>query len=116
MSSKKINFSDGEYTIIKLQKEDLTDSKLSISFDSENNKISGNTGCNNYFGSYIKTDNSLTFSKIGQTKKYCADKEVNRKEKLLISTLSQVQKINKSNEIILIGANEEVLMILQLFK
>ena len=40
---------------------------------SEDNQISGNAGCNSYFGSYELVDGSFTVSAIGSTKK-CVQK------------------------------------------
>ena len=41
-------------------------------FDNEG-KISGNAGCNNFFGTYQTAGNTLTFSEIGSTKTFCGD-------------------------------------------
>lgn len=36
-------------------------------------KLSGNAGCNNYFGNYEVDGNKLTISQIGSTKMFCGD-------------------------------------------
>ncbi|MDO9084845.1 MAG: META domain-containing protein [Anaerolineaceae bacterium] len=41
-------------------------------FDNQG-KISGNAGCNNYFGTYQVEGNTLTFQEIGSTKMFCGD-------------------------------------------
>jgi heat shock protein HslJ len=43
-----------------------------LMFDNEG-KISGNAGCNNYFGTYRADGNSLTFSEISFTEMFCGD-------------------------------------------
>lgn len=37
----------------------------------DSGKVKGFGGCNNYFGSYSKQDNSIHFSGIGSTKMFC---------------------------------------------
>lgn len=45
-----------------------------IQFDSEKNKVYGNTGCNNFFGTYeLGPDDSIIFSGIGATKMFCME-------------------------------------------
>lgn len=44
----------------------------SLVFDNQG-KISGNAGCNNYFGSYQVEGNTLTFNEVGSTKMFCGD-------------------------------------------
>ena len=34
-------------------------------------KVSGSSGCNNYFGTYTQTADQLTFSPLGATRKMC---------------------------------------------
>jgi heat shock protein HslJ len=55
-----------------------TNAQPTIIFNSDGT-LSGNTGCNNYFGSYTLTGEttkfgkSISISNIGSTKMYCAD-------------------------------------------
>jgi len=37
----------------------------------EDGKVNGNAGCNNFFGEYTITDNSITFGMMGSTKMMC---------------------------------------------
>ncbi len=48
-------------------------SSITLSFDGSTAKISGKGVCNNYFGGYTKTDETLIFSSIGSTKMMCDD-------------------------------------------
>ncbi len=59
-----------------------------IEFKSENQRISGFAGCNNFFGKYQVTDKGIiSFSEIGATKKYCAERM--ETEKIFFNILSK---------------------------
>jgi heat shock protein HslJ len=45
-------------------------SKITLKF-SDDNKFSGNSTCNSYFGSFKSTESAVTFSNIGSTKMMC---------------------------------------------
>jgi heat shock protein HslJ len=47
--------------------------EITLQFDSENGKINGYGGCNNYFGNYIKDSGKLNISGLGSTKMSCTD-------------------------------------------
>ncbi|MFZ4863763.1 META domain-containing protein [Sphingobacterium sp. Mn56C] len=68
---------EGNWTLDYLNAVDLELKKNfpgkmpTLNFHMDNRKITGNTGCNNYFG-HVKTDeNFISFENIGATKKYC---------------------------------------------
>ncbi len=92
--------------------EDVSTSNMTISFDAETKQISGNAGCNSYFGGYTLTDRDITFSKIGATKKYCPDKEVGRKEKVLLNAFSEITQMSQStsDEIIFKNNNDQIVI------
>lgn len=50
----------------------MRDSNAGISFDDSKNGVSGNAGCNRFFGSYTVRGTSIKFSKIGTTKMFCS--------------------------------------------
>ncbi|MEZ4644366.1 MAG: META domain-containing protein [Chloroflexota bacterium] len=52
-------------------------------------KLSGYTGCNDYFGSYTVDGSAVTFSAIGQTRRAC-DEEHGQREMELMAALAQV--------------------------
>ena len=66
----------GSYVILSLRGEVLHTidaKKVLISFNSSDNTITGNTGCNSYFGNYHATQYELSFSDIGQTEMACEE-------------------------------------------
>ena len=71
------------------------DAVVSTAIDSEitmqltDGKISGSTGCNNFFGSYTVDGETLTLSALGQTRRAC-DEEHGKREQALTAALEQV--------------------------
>lgn len=59
--------SDGTVSSSSIQAAQQT-----LVFDNQG-MISGNAGCNNYFGTYQVEGNTLTFNEIGSTKMFCGD-------------------------------------------
>ena len=81
-----------------------------ISFQKEEARFCGNTGCNNFFGDFEVNENTdaITLSNVGSTKKLCADMTV---EDAIFSAFAQVASVNyDNNKMQLKDANENVLM------
>lgn len=58
----------------------------------DDNKISGNGGCNNYFGSYNLYTNGIAIGNIGATKKLCSE-EIMEQEMIYLNILGKAQSI-----------------------
>jgi heat shock protein HslJ len=66
-----INIYSGNYEIKSLNNQKL-ERKLFFTIDSNENKISGKTDCNTYFGDYVVTNNNkIEIELLGVTKMYC---------------------------------------------
>ena len=76
-----INVYSGNYEIKSLNNQQL-ERKLFFTIDSNENKISGKTDCNNYFGNYIVTNNKIEIEPLGVTKMYCEDDVMKVESKL----------------------------------
>lgn len=74
---------NGIYAIKTLNQEDVSAFKLNIAFDDNTNKVSGFSGCNQFFGSYTLNENALKFSALGTTRMLCSDDKNNIENKLL---------------------------------
>ncbi len=62
-----------KWTLAKYLKNDKlikNTSKAFIQF-TKDARINGNSSCNNFFGSYTQSENTITFSQVGMTKMYC---------------------------------------------
>lgn len=63
--------------------------RASIKFDIAEKKVSGNTGCNNFFGTYSVTGNDqIQFGAMGSTRMACLDEETNKTEQKMLSLLN----------------------------
>ncbi|WP_316633881.1 META domain-containing protein [uncultured Flavobacterium sp.] len=60
-----------------------------IKFDRNGNKVNGNSGCNNFFGTYsVSNNNHIQFGNLGSTERACLDKEVTKTEQKMLSYLT----------------------------
>ncbi|MCD0472274.1 META domain-containing protein [Flavobacterium sp. JAS] len=60
-----------------------------IKFDRKGNKVNGNSGCNNFFGTYSVSNNDhIKFGGMASTRRACLDKEANKTEQKILSYLS----------------------------
>lgn len=106
----------GKYNINSLNTISLSNNLLIIDFDTAKKQISGYSGCNTFTGDYIKDENTLHFSEIASTKKFCPD--AIKTEKEVLSTLSIIQKVRFQNKqiLLLLGENDNILMTLEKLK
>lgn len=87
-----------------------------ISFQTQESRFYGTTGCNSFFGEFNTTDNKneITISNVGSTKKLCSDMTV---EDAIFSALGQVASVDYNNEIMqLKDASGNVIMTLSAVK
>jgi len=62
--------------------------KAFIQFDANEGKVSGNSSCNRFFGTYTANGNSVTFSNLGSTRMACLSDEDNKTEQKMLNYLS----------------------------
>lgn len=60
----------------------------SIKFDRKGNRVSGNSGCNNFSGTYTAKNDRIQFGGMASTRRACMDKEANKTEQKMLSLLS----------------------------
>jgi len=80
------------------------DVQTTLSFN-EDNQISGNAGCNQYFGTYEMSEGSFTVSGIGSTKKMCPE-NVMTQEDNFIFTLEGANSLKMFGENLVIYSDE----------
>ncbi len=73
-----------------------TEEQAFISFQKEEARFYGNTGCNSFFGEFNVTEenDNITLSNIGSTKKMCDDMTV---EDAIFSAFSQTASVSYNN-------------------
>ncbi|HEY5687085.1 MAG TPA: META domain-containing protein [Yeosuana sp.] len=105
-SKKTLSFSQGDietklelngtYVIKSIQDKDVSVYNLEVNFNAEEQKISGFSGCNRFFGNYTFSDNNITFGTLGSTKMFCEEK-ANTIESDLFETLSKIDHLNSND-------------------
>ena len=91
-----INIYSGNYEIKSLNNQKL-ERKLFFTIDSNENKISGKTDCNTYFGDYVVTNNNkIEIELLGVTKMYC-ENNVMKVESELFKAYSNTIAFNFDN-------------------
>ena len=75
-----LNSIQGTWTVSEIKditKEELSNYKKTPFLKIEEEKVSGNNGCNNYFSSIVNIDkNTLEFSQFGETKMMCPNMKI----------------------------------------
>lgn len=64
------------WKLVELNGKPVEKTEAFLILDKENNKVSGNLGCNTFSGSYdLKTGNRIRFSQVASTLKMCLNME-----------------------------------------
>lgn len=78
---------------------DANGQEIYFILDSKTNRISGNSGCNIFTGTYaLNDDNQISFSKLGATKMMCPDAKIN--ESLILSVFENANHYSITNGIL----------------
>jgi heat shock protein HslJ len=113
VEKKMINVYSGNYEIKSLNNQQL-ERKIFFTIDSNENKISGKTDCNTYFGNYIVTNNKIEIEPLGVTKMYCED-DVMKVESELFKAFRSTITFNFDNNM-LTFYNKEGNLIIRAYK
>lgn len=71
---------------------------VSIKFDTATNKISGNSGCNSFFGTYAADGDFVSFSKMGTTRMVCSDDEIAKTEQKILFLFSHKLRFDVADQ------------------
>jgi heat shock protein HslJ len=77
-------------------------------FQRQDRKVSGYSGCNEFFGSYNLKGDSLTFSPLGMTRRFCAG-TAGDVEQAFLSILSKVRGWRVERKMLLLMDGDQVL-------
>lgn len=105
-SNKTLN--TGIWEIVEIGDINKIDVGTTININMEEQRISGNAGCNNFFGSFNITDNSIEFSQLGATRKLCSDMAT---ENLFFANIEKVKYFKLQNETLHLQSENEVTLI-----
>ena len=87
--------------------EGFPEKKPTLTLEAITKKLTGNTGCNQMFGSFSTNQNKISFSGIGSTKMYCAGV----KESEYLTTINKVKsyKIENAQLVFMDASGKELL-------
>ena len=110
LEKEKTELTGKNWKLIMLNEKPVkSDAKLPFMFlSNEENRVSGNTGCNNFFGTYeLSGNNEIKFSRPGMTKIACIG---DNPEQEFVEVIEKVTKYELGeNELILLDGNDNVL-------
>lgn len=101
------NLTKDSWELTELNGRQISDSNAGISFDGSKNGVSGNAGCNKFFGSYTARGSSIKFSKIGTTKMFCLKPGVMKDEADFTRALAAATRYSISRGKLRIYAGKE---------
>lgn len=67
-----------KWNVLQLKGKDVSKTKANIGFDAKNGTIAGSTGCNNYWGNFNIKGNSIHFTHLASTMRFCRDDQVEK--------------------------------------
>src|SRR5210317_2211538 len=104
------------YKIVMINDLNLEKKDLTMNFDTSTNNVSGNAGCNEYFGNFEQDNKNIIFSKLGATKKYCQDSEIREIEKQLFTILPKIKSMDSTKSGKIDFYNDQSLLIMSISK
>ena len=100
---------DGEYRVTEIIGDTDLTGDIIFSFNALGNRVSGNTGCNEFSAHYSQQGKNLEFSTPMNTRKYCEGKMEIESE--ILSYFERASRLDRSgNKIIIISKDNEPLM------
>ena len=99
----------GEFHITALEANTEVPEKLSISFDTEKNTVSGFSGCNRFSGTYSVENETIAFGPLATTRKMCRG-EANAIESRTLSLLSKINAFSIEGKTLSLKAGTETLI------
>ncbi len=108
-----LNSIQGTWTVLEIKdltKEAITNNKKIPFIKIEEEKISGNNSCNNYFSSITNIDEkSIEFSQFGETRMMCKDMEISNAFGGLLSKI-QTYTVDKETLIFFNAEGEKIIL------
>lgn len=77
-----------QWRLIQMNGKTQNQSPAFINFDVAGNKVSGNAGCNRFFGTYTASGDKITFGSMGSTRMACSDQARSTLERNFLQLLN----------------------------
>ena len=97
------------YNITQVGSNDNISTEITLSFDQATNKFTGFAGCNSFFGAYSIQDNTIKFSNIAASKKFCPN-EIGTLENHFLKALNTTTHYSIKDNTITLSDNENILI------
>ena len=81
---------------------------ITLDFDQQNKKLSGNAGCNQYFGNYTLDNKNLKAGPMGSTMMFCTE-EIMQQEQQFLALLEAGMEISKKNDLLILSGDNNQL-------
>lgn len=78
-----------QWRLIQMNGKSLQNATAFMDFDISNNKVSGNAGCNRFFGTYTTNGSQITFGQMGSTRMACTDPAKSKLERDFLALLGK---------------------------
>ena len=82
-----------------------SDVQSTVAFE-DGGRISGNTGCNSFLGTYQISDDRMVIGPLAVTKKLCPP-SADEQERLFVGALTSVQRIELEDDLLLLFSDSE---------
>lgn len=99
---------DGLYILENVQGKDLSAEGFIVTFDTEAQRVYGETGCNGFSSQFIQKASEVTFTAPISTRKYCEGK-METEDQILQAVVKVAKFEEKGEEFIFYSAEDEVL-------
>jgi heat shock protein HslJ len=83
---------------------------ISIKFDTTADKVSGNSGCNSFFGTYAADGDFVSFSKIGTTRMACSDEQITINEQKILDFLNHKLRFDVADQTLNFYVDDKLVM------
>lgn len=80
-----------EWRLLEMNGEPARATPPTLRLDAAEKRVSGNTGCNSYFGSYELSGDSLSFGALASTRRACLDPAANTQEGAYLGALNRTR-------------------------
>jgi len=87
----------------------LEGSEITAVFDSDEGKVAGSAGCNNYFASYEISNSELSISDAGSTMKYCGEGIMEQEDRYLALLLGAETFQIQAGQLLIFCSGNQVL-------
>ena len=96
------------WELTELNGRQQRDSKAFVEFDESAMRLSGDAGCNRYFGNYTLSRGTFNAKGVGSTRRACSDREIMRVENAFLNVLQRATSLrrNGNNLLLLRGSTQ----------